>query len=67
MEEEKNYCPHCNGEIMPGARKCKHCGEFLDESLKEDRAPRVPRRANDPPTDANSPTLGGSGPGRAPW
>lgn len=28
-------CPYCREEILLAARKCKHCGEFLDESLRE--------------------------------
>lgn len=27
-------CPFCSEEIKPTAKKCKHCGEFLDESLR---------------------------------
>ena len=23
----KQLCPHCNGEIMPGSLICKHCGK----------------------------------------
>jgi len=28
-------CPFCNEEIKDGAKKCKHCWEFLDWSKKE--------------------------------
>ena len=24
-------CPHCGGEILAVAKKCKHCGQWLDE------------------------------------
>lgn len=24
-------CPYCNEEIKDGAKKCKHCGEFLEK------------------------------------
>ncbi|MDE7136264.1 MAG: TM2 domain-containing protein, partial [Muribaculaceae bacterium] len=24
------YCPICGGEIVPGAQKCRHCGEWLN-------------------------------------
>lgn len=29
MEETKR-CPYCGGEIMAVAKKCKHCGKWLD-------------------------------------
>ncbi len=31
-------CPFCSEEILMTARKCKHCGEILDESLREQRS-----------------------------
>jgi len=27
-------CPFCSEPILPQAKKCKHCGEFLDESAR---------------------------------
>jgi hypothetical protein len=30
-------CPFCSEKILATARKCKHCGEFLDMPLHEDR------------------------------
>lgn len=30
MDKTKN-CPYCGEEIMADARKCKHCGEWLEE------------------------------------
>lgn len=29
--EEKKLCPYCGEEILAVAKKCKHCGEWLDE------------------------------------
>jgi len=28
----KKKCPMCGEEILAEAKKCKHCGEYLDES-----------------------------------
>lgn len=37
---EKKKCPYCGGEIMMAARKCKHCGEWIEE--KPQSAPVSP-------------------------
>ena len=29
---ETKICPHCGGEILAVAKKCKHCGQWLDEN-----------------------------------
>lgn len=29
--EEKKVCPYCGEEILAVAKKCKHCGEWLDK------------------------------------
>ena len=26
-------CPFCGGEIMPGVKKCRHCGEWLEKTI----------------------------------
>lgn len=31
---ETKACPYCGEEILAGARKCKHCGEWLEEEPK---------------------------------
>lgn len=31
---EKTRCPYCGEEILVGAKKCKHCGEWLDPNSK---------------------------------
>jgi hypothetical protein len=30
MSEDTKRCPYCAEEILAAAKKCKHCGEFLD-------------------------------------
>jgi len=34
-------CPACAEEILTEARKCKHCGEILDESLRKEKPPEA--------------------------
>ena len=31
---ETKICPYCGEEILAGAKKCKHCGEWLEEEPK---------------------------------
>lgn len=32
MEKDHKQCPYCGEEILAVAKKCKHCGEWLEES-----------------------------------
>jgi hypothetical protein len=32
-------CPFCRELILAGAKKCRHCGEFLSQSLRQSRMP----------------------------
>lgn len=32
-------CYYCREEVQPDARKCKHCGEILDHSLRKGQSP----------------------------
>ena len=32
MSDEMKNCPACGDEILASAKKCKHCGEWLDKS-----------------------------------
>ena len=36
MEQETMKCPYCGEEILAVAKKCKHCGEWLDENESEE-------------------------------
>ncbi len=38
-------CPYCSEAILATAKKCKHCGEFLDGSRKTNVAPTPPAPA----------------------
>lgn len=31
------HCPYCDGLVPARALKCRHCGEYLDEGLREER------------------------------
>ena len=28
-------CPYCAEEVSVGAKKCKHCGEFIDPTMRD--------------------------------
>ncbi len=32
--EETTKCPFCSEEILKDAKKCKHCGEFLEKGVR---------------------------------
>ena len=35
MEHKITKCPYCGEEILAEAKKCKHCGEWLDKDATE--------------------------------
>jgi len=49
--EETKACPACAEEIKAIAKKCKHCGEILDDSLKQNST-EVRKSDLDPETRA---------------
>lgn len=36
--KEQARCPYCSEPIRPTAKKCKHCGEWLDPSMRAEKA-----------------------------
>ena len=38
MEKKTKACPFCWEEILQEAKKCKHCGEFLEETPKKKKS-----------------------------
>ncbi|MEI8063946.1 MAG: hypothetical protein WCH84_07770 [Verrucomicrobiota bacterium] len=53
-------CPFCGEQILPEAKKCKHCGETVDIAL---RAAEEAKRANDKPMVFMNAGGGGGGGG----
>lgn len=35
MDKETKKCPYCGGEIKAAAKKCKHCGRWIEEQPAE--------------------------------
>ena len=47
-EQETKNCPYCGEEILAVAKKCKHCGEWLDgiDAALTDEAQEKPHESN---------------------
>lgn len=37
MNEDVKNCPYCGEVILASAKKCKHCGEWLDKNFAKSR------------------------------
>ena len=37
MMTDTKQCPYCSEEILITAKKCKHCGEYIDGELRKAR------------------------------
>lgn len=46
VSEAMKPCPYCGETVLEVAQKCKHCGEYLNESLRQSRAPAVKKQWN---------------------
>jgi len=38
IPDDERHCPYCDEPIAIFARKCKHCGEFLDQAVRSERS-----------------------------
>jgi hypothetical protein len=41
MEQQVKNCPYCGEEILATAKKCKHCGEWLESITDESNEPET--------------------------
>ena len=46
MEQEKKRCPYCGEEILSAAKKCKHCGEWLETENNPENGMQRTRQMN---------------------
>ena len=60
-QKDTKACPFCGEQILAVAKKCKHCGEFLDDSIRAAQGVRVasesPRSGMGTPTTSARPAL----------
>lgn len=53
MEETKK-CPYCGGEILAVAKKCKHCGKWLNEEPTSQTTAEIPSENEQRPMEETS-------------
>ena len=53
MNKTKN-CPYCGEEIMADARKCKHCGEWLEEDPIQEQTQEAEKKETDDSVNPNA-------------
>lgn len=51
MEQETKQCPYCGEEILAVAKKCKHCGEWLEHPQQHQQMTVCPTCGEETPTD----------------
>lgn len=44
---ETKRCPYCGHEIMSAAKKCKHCGEWLEDKPQNNESEEKESNDND--------------------
>lgn len=49
MEQQTKNCPYCGEEILAVAKKCKHCGEWLETKEEKETTPAVSAEATPKP------------------
>jgi hypothetical protein len=60
---EEKACPFCGEQILVVAKKCKHCGEFLDRRLRDKSLVDLPPTSDAPMTRERAPTRATYNPG----
>ena len=48
MSNDVKNCPYCGEKILAIAKKCKHCGEFLDGSSRPAVSQEPPKNSTEP-------------------
>ena len=54
MEQQTKNCPYCGEEIMVAAKKCKHCGEWLEPKETVSASAEMPSKVEEPQMNEQS-------------